>query len=72
MRSLIDPTGFYPPGFAGWLPGEKAEASYADCDAHCNDCDTPFYAYDGYHEGDKSICSDCWDDEIDAAQGGDK
>ena len=68
MRNLIDPGGYYPPGFDGYLPGERpSTATYDDNDAICNCCGRPFF-----FPADRryaTTCDDCWDDEIDADGG---
>mgnify|MGYP003679856645 CR=1 FL=1 len=69
------PGSFY---YAGYLPDERtpaqakqdAEFDYPAIDATCEVCDLGFFYSPG--RADAVVCDDCWDEEIDAAQGGDK
>ena len=52
----------YPPGFDGYLPGERTST-----DAVCDICEQDFYYSLG--RTDRPVCDLCWDDEISLAQG---
>lgn len=66
--SLIDPGGYYPPGFDGYLPGEARDHEDGSADYFiCEVCGEGIL-HEQSGESD-TLCNDCWDEEIDAEGG---